>query len=94
MENILIQHLEDVKQSVCELGIGLKLHDRLTAVECQSDRTASDAESEKRTRSESNKEIWNHFGKVDDKLSAISRLVYIGLGIVITLEFIILLIHK
>ena len=63
--------------------------ERLAVIEVQLKRVVSDMESEKRTRSDANKEINDHLLRQDGKIDSLGGTVSKGLGIMVTLQILI-----
>lgn len=64
-------------------------HDRLIRLETQIERLVSDAESEKDTRARENARINQEIGGIRESLNATNKLAYIGMGIMLALQFLV-----
>jgi hypothetical protein len=59
---------------------------RFCTLESQVKRLVSDAESEKGTRQRANMEISANFEKINRRLTAIERVLWMAFGVLLTLE--------
>lgn len=79
---------EERSQFISELK-GAMLHERrIVMLEVQFNRFVADAESEKRTRAEVNREIKTALQAIDNRLRLTERAVWLGMGGLFVAQFV------